>query len=194
MVAFARREEDADANETMARDLLVRFGSIQRLSDADFPELKEKTSQDDFEILRAKALLELGRRAEKAGKGVPDTIDTAEDAMAHLDFLRGEKREHLYAFLLDAKNQLIRLAEIHIGTLTMSLVGPREIFREAIKEGACNVVVAHNHPSGDPTPSPEDIDVTKKLVEIGELLDIKVLDHVIIGDGRAVSLNRMRLM
>jgi len=96
--------------------------------------------------------------------------------------------EHFVAVLVDAKNQVRRVCTVHIGTLTMSIVCPRDVFREAVKEGAAGVIVAHNHPSGDPTPSPEDVDITQKLVEAGKLLAIPLLDHVVIGDRAFVSL------
>jgi len=96
--------------------------------------------------------------------------------------------------LLDAKNQLIRRADVHIGTANSSLVGAREVFREAVKDGAVGIIVAHNHPSGDPTPSPEDVAVTRQLRDAGKLLDIPLLDHVIIGESRHVSLRRMGLL
>jgi len=121
-------------------------------------------------------------------------IDSPEDVFVLLDHLRHEKREHFVAILMDSKNGVQRVAPIHIGTLTMSLVGPREVYREAIKEGASSIIVAHNHPSGDPTPSPEDVQVTKKLIEVGEMLDIPVLDHVIIGYRNFVSMKEKRLI
>jgi DNA repair protein RadC len=129
-----------------------------------------------------------------AGKGEVEVIEDPSDVACILDFLVNEKREHFYAVLLNSANEVMRKALIHIGTLTMSIVGPREIFREAIREGASTMIVAHNHPSGDPTPSPEDIEVTKQLVQAGKLLDIPVLDHVIIGRGAYRSLSEMGLM
>jgi DNA repair protein RadC len=89
---------------------------------------------------------------------------------------------------------ILRVATIHIGTANASIVGLREIFREAVREGAVSLIVAHNHPSGDPDPSTEDIEVTAKIKEAGRLLDIELLDHVIIGERRFVSLNRQKLM
>jgi DNA repair protein RadC len=97
------------------------------------------------------------------------------------------KKEYFVAILLDAKNAVLRVAEIHVGTLTMSPVGGREVYREAVRDGASAVIVAHNHPSGDPTPSPEDRMVTEKLKQIGELLDIPLLDHLVIGERYALS-------
>jgi DNA repair protein RadC len=187
-IGFSRRAEDVDLAEAPSRKMLQRFGSLRSLSEASASDLNAATGLEDFEILRAQVLMELGRRTGGAGKGPPETIDGADDVAVILDYLRHEKKEHFVALLLDAKQNLMRQATIHVGTLTMSIVGARELFREAIRDGASSVIIAHNHPSGDPTPSPEDIEVTRKLVEVGRLLDIPVLDHVIIGERRHVSL------
>jgi len=193
-LAFARRAEDVPAAETAGREMLKRFGSLRALGDASFTDLRDVTGFEDYEVLRAQALMELGRRVGGAGKGPVEAIASAADVMDLLDHLRHEKREHFVAVLLDAKASILRVAQIHIGTLTMSVVGAREVFREAIRDGAASIVVAHNHPSGDPTPSPEDIEVTRSLLKVGELLDIPVLDHVIIGERRYVSLREKGLM
>jgi len=179
-----------DASAEVGRSFLRRAGGIRGIGEASIADLSEATGLDEFEVLRIQALLELGRRTQSAGKGEIRSIDSPDDAMELLDWMRFEKREHFVAILLDAKNQIMRVAPIHIGTLTMSVVGAREVFREAIRDAASSIIVAHNHPSGDPTPSPEDIEITGKLVEVGEILDIPVLDHVIIGERRAVSLRQ----
>ncbi len=189
-IGFSRRREDADAAETVARDMLKRFHSIGRVADASPEDITSGTGLEDFEILRCLALIELGRRAGYAEKGERKEIDVPEDVYEHLEHLRYEKQEHFVALLLDSKNRVMRVANVHIGTLTMSLVGPREVFRIAIREGASAIIVAHNHPSGDPTPSPEDHEVTSRLVEVGKMLDIPVLDHVIIGDPESISFSR----
>jgi DNA repair protein RadC len=108
--------------------------------------------------------------------------------------LRDEKREHFLALLMDTKGGVLREHTVSVGDLSSSLVHPREVFVEAIRRSAASLLVAHNHPSGDPTPSPEDVQVTRRLVEAGELLGIEVLDHVIIGDNRWVSLREKGLM
>lgn len=187
-VGFSRREEDAAHAQTMARRLLARFSSIQALGEAGVTDIGDLSGLEAFEVLRVQALLELGRRIGGAGKGPVTSISSAEDVFALLEHLRFEKREHFYAILLDSKNGVLRSHSVHIGTVSMSIVGPREVFREAVREGAASLVVAHNHPSGDPTPSPEDVEVTKRLAEIGTLLDIPLLDHVIIGERRWTSL------
>jgi DNA repair protein RadC len=193
-VGFSRWQSDVPLAEAQSRALLTRYGSIRAVAEAAFSDLSSATGLEEFEILRALALIELGRRSAGAGKGDIESIGSAQDVMNLLDYLRFEKREHFVAILLNAKNGVMRVAHIHIGTLTMSVVGAREVFREAIRDGASSIIVAHNHPSGDPTPSPEDIEVTKQLVEAGKLLDIQVLDHVIIGERRYTSLHERGLI
>jgi len=102
--------------------------------------------------------------------------------------MREIKREVFIELCLDTKNQIIKQETISIGSLNANVVHPREVFKTAIRESAAHIIVAHNHPSGDPTPSREDIEITKKLVETGNIMGITVLDHVIIGDGRHFSL------
>ena len=189
-VGFSRRAEDVSQAEEMARKLLRRFSAIQGLQTASPTDLRDLTGLEGFEVLRAQALLEIGRRISNAGKGEVRQISRPQDVAALLSYLNQEKREHFVAILLDAQGGLIRVATIHVGTLTASIVGPREVFREAIRDGASSVIVAHNHPSGNPEPSPEDIHVTNLLVEVGKMLDISVDDHVIIGDPGFVSLRQ----
>jgi DNA repair protein RadC len=121
-------------------------------------------------------------------------LDRPEDVLRLFPNMRREKREHFCLVMLDAQNQVITSRVIHIGTLTMSVVGPREVFREAIREGASAIVVVHNHPSGDVTPSVQDLDLTEKLMEVGYLLDIPLLDHVIIGDPKIKSFRQSGLL
>lgn len=168
--------------------------SLLAISELPFEVMRDEAGIENYDALRCLALIELGRRTALAGRGEIREIEGPGDILFILDFLMHEKREHFYAILLDSANQVMRKALIHIGTLTMSLVGPREIFREAVRDGASSIIVAHNHPSGDPTPSPEDIEITKHLVEVGKLLDIPVLDHVIIGNRDYRSLSEMGLM
>jgi DNA repair protein RadC len=190
-VAFTRWEEDIDQADEMATKFCQRYSAIANLKDISPEEIHDMSGLEGFEILRAQALMELGRRAGVGTVGDLDVVENYEDVVKLLSHLQGVKQEHFCVIFLDAKNQVMRYSDIHKGTLTMSPVGPREVFREAIREGASSIIVAHNHPSGDPEPSPEDIDVTSKLVEVGKLLDIPLLDHVIIGSGRkAVSLKR----
>jgi DNA repair protein RadC len=108
---------------------------------------------------------------------------------------RGSDREHFWALPLNTKNQLLRTIEVSVGSLNASIVHPRELFKECVKVSAASVVVVHNHPSGDPTPSGADIQLTRRLVKAGDVLGIEVLDHVVIGDGGAhASLRDLGLM
>lgn len=185
---FARRE--TDASEEMARNLLREMGKLQSLGEVSPQALRELTGLDGFDLVRVQALLELGRRIGQAGKGEEICIDDPEDVATLFSHLRTEKKEHFCSLLLDTKNKVIRTTTVHIGTVNASIVGPREVFREAIREGASSIIVVHNHPSGDPTPSPEDIQVTALLKEVGAKLDIPVLDHLVIGYSQVYSFSR----
>ena len=185
-IGFSRREEDV--SEEMGKKIFRRFQGINKLDEASPDELTRLSGLEGFEMLRCQCLIELGRRAGRAERGDPKEVSDPYGVVELLKHLRREKQEHFYVIHVDAKNHVLRTQQVHVGTLSMSVVGPREVFREAIREAASSIIVAHNHPSGDPTPSPEDIEITRKLKQIGELLDIPLLDHVIIGDPRHVSL------
>lgn len=192
-VGYSRRAEDAAMGEAMARQLLARCRSVEGLGEVSGADIAAITGLEGFEVLRAQALVELGRRVANAGKAQVQIIENPADVYELLERYRHEKKEHFLAVLLDAKKGVLRVAEIHVGTLTASIVGAREVFREAIREGASSLIVAHNHPSGDPEPSPEDVQVTRKLAEIGTMLDIPVVDHVVLGHRRFVSLKQRGL-
>jgi DNA repair protein RadC len=128
--------------------------------------------------------LELSRRAAVRTPAPRPLVSCAEDVVRVCGpQLRGLDREHFWALALNTKNQLIRTIEVSVGSLNASIVHPRELFKEAVKLSAASVVVVHNHPSGDPTPSGADIQLTRRLVKAGDVLGIEVLDHVVIGDG-----------
>lgn len=151
---------------------------IEKLREISLIELQKIKGVGEINALKIKAALELGSRRKintfKIIRNAKDVFDICKD-MIHL------KKEHFVILLLDTKNQLIRKETVSVGTLNLSLVHPREVFKEAIKESANSIILVHNHPSGDSTPSDSDIKITKQLIKAGELLDIKVLDHVIIG-------------
>lgn len=132
------------------------------------------------------ALFELARRA----LGPPPGVELArpEDVAAHCTSFRSARREHFVGFYLNARNQLLTRALVSVGSLSASIVHPREVFEPAITGGAAGLIVAHNHPSGDPEPSPEDVAVTRRLAQAGELLGIELLDHVVVADRGFVSL------
>ena len=141
------------------------------------------------------AAVELGRRlSQKAAERV-EIIRGPEDA-AHFAMprFRHEQKEHFAVILLNTKNHIISMPEISVGSLSASIVHPREVFQAAVKHAAAAMILIHNHPSGDPSPSREDISVTQRLVKAGKVMDIPVLDHVILGDNRFVSMKEKGLL
>lgn len=194
--AVSKTDEDVDRWVPVVRELLLANRKLRKLADLSLEDLQKTFDLTREEAERLLAMFILGQKVGIVGKGDAEieTINDPADVADLLDDLRHEKQEHFVAIYLDAKNVILRIKTIHIGTANASLVGMREIFKEAVREGAIGVIVAHNHPSGDPEPSAEDIQVTAKIVEAGKLLDIKVLDHVIIGEKRWISLNRQKLM
>ncbi|OIJ11504.1 hypothetical protein BKP35_12230 [Anaerobacillus arseniciselenatis] len=134
------------------------------------------------------AAIELGRRVYTQDPIVGKTIRSPEDAASLFDYMKHQTQEHFVAVFLNTKNVVIGKKTIFVGSLNASIVHPREIYREACQRSAASIIVAHGHPSGDPSPSREDLEVTKRLVEAGKMIGIEVLDHVIIGFNRYTSL------
>ena len=133
---------------------------------------------------RVLAGLEISRRACSWRSEERTTISTPEDVLALCwPQLRGKDKEHFWALALNTRNHLLRVVEVSIGSLNASIVHPRELFKDAVRVSAASLVVVHNHPSGDPTPSGADIQLTRRLIKAGDVLGIEVLDHVVIGDG-----------
>ena len=189
-LCLTREEKDASQNESAARELLTRF-TLSRLNDLSRMDLTLASGLEGLEADKILCALELGRRSALAGQGVPTSITSDQDAyLALKPHLEGQQQEKFVALYLTTKNTIISVRTVHVGTLNSAPVGPREIFREAVRENAAALIVAHNHPSGDPKPSPEDIAITRKLKEVGQILDIPLLDHIVVGHGRFVSLNR----
>jgi len=171
-----------------ARILLDRFKGLKGIEDASISELKTVKGIGPAKIAQLKAGLEMGRRmaAKKWGAGLP--LRSSEDVFRHFrSHLEREKREIFYVVLLTNKNRRIRDVKISEGSLTASLVHPREVYNPVIRESAAAVIFVHNHPSGDPSPSPEDLEITRRLKEVGEVMGIRVLDHVVIGHERYFS-------
>jgi len=172
--------------------LLSRFGNLKGIAGASVEELSRVRGIGLAKAAQIKAAVELGNRLdgylESAEKPL---VKTPKDVVALVGGrLKGKRKEYFLTLLLDTRNQLIKVAEISIGSLDTSIVHPREVFREAISASAASVILAHNHPSGDPEASEDDIRLTKKLVEAGEIIGIDVLDHIIIGDKNHLSLKR----
>ncbi len=174
----------------LAKHLIGRYGSLTAMADTSVADLSQVQGISTVKAQILKAALELGRRVGIEALSERIRISTPADVYAllrHQALTNG--REVFWVLMLDAKNRLkSHPIEVTAGILDASLVHPREVFREAIRNAAAAVVLAHNHPSGDPSPSAEDIRVTRQLVEAGSIVDIKVLDHVILG--RAGTINK----
>ncbi|WP_292462645.1 DNA repair protein RadC [Methanolobus sp.] len=163
--------------------------SIKQLSQANISKLTEIHGIGNAKAAQIAAVFELARKLEGFTDEPRRKIRSPADVYSLLyPKMREQKRERLVALLLDTKNQVLREEVISIGSLNANIVHPREVFKVALMESCASVILSHNHPSGDPTPSREDIAVTEKLIEGGKLLGIDVLDHVVIGEGRYVSL------
>jgi DNA repair protein RadC len=175
-----------------AQRLLSKFNSLKGLAQASVEELSQVRGIGLAKAAQLKAAFELANRLE-GYTGVEDkpVVKTPEDVVNLVGSrLKGKKKEYFLAILLDMRNQLIKIAEISVGSLEASIVHPREVFKEAISASAASVIFAHNHPSGVPEASEDDINLTKRLAKAGEIVGIEVLDHIIIGDKNFLSLKR----
>jgi DNA repair protein RadC len=173
----------------LAQSLLQQAGGLRKLARLDYAELVNQYGLRPAQAAQVVAALELGRRLMNELEPERPVIQTAEDA-ARLLMLDMERlrQEQLRVILLDAHRRVIAIPIVYIGSLNMTVIRTAEVFREAIARNAPSLILVHNHPSGDPTPSPSDLDLTESLVAAGRLLDIAVLDHLVIGHGRWVSL------
>ncbi|MCL6598482.1 RadC family protein [Alicyclobacillus macrosporangiidus] len=176
----------------LARRVLDRVDGVYGLLDTEVEELMAIPGIGRAKALQIAAAVELGRRIVRGPARSRLQIRSAEDAAEYvMDRLRHLKKEHFMVLHLDTKHCVIGEEVVSIGSLDASIVHPREIFKPAVKRSASAVLCVHNHPSGDPTPSPEDIAVTKRLCQAGALLGIDMLDHIVVGDGRYVSLRAL---
>jgi DNA repair protein RadC len=178
----------------LAERLLATFEGLPGLAQATVDELCQARGLGEAKATQLKAALELGRRLLVAAPHdrpqVRSPADAANLLMAEMSLLA---QEHLRTVLLDTRNRVLRTHTVYIGSLNTASVRVGEVFREAIRANCAALIVVHNHPSGDPTPSPEDVQVTRLIVEAGALLQIDVLDHLIIGRQRFVSLKERGL-
>jgi DNA repair protein RadC len=186
-IVLGRGNKDENAIDMSHR--ILRTYNLDKLGNLDLTELK-KTVDTDVKALKITAMFELFRRTNRLNKqGFKQKITNAEEVFNQVsDELMPLKQEHFLALYLDTKNHIIKRHLISKGTLNSSLVHPREVFNPAVKASANSLILVHNHPSGDPSPSKEDETVTKNLVNAGELLGISVLDHIIIGNDEFISL------
>lgn len=180
------REEGAVA---LAERLLRHFGDLRQIGHASLDELQQVRGVGKVKAIEIKAALELGRRAVDYARPTRPRVRSSHDLGELLmnKFLACET-EHFKAVLMNIKHEVLKIVDISIGSADATLAHPRDVFRQAVRESAPVVAVAHNHPSGDPEPSQADVALTKRLTDAGKVLGITLLDHVIIGDRRYVSL------
>jgi len=179
----------------VAERLLAELNGLPGLHRARFADLRAQKGIGPAKAAQLQAAIELGRRIASSTLVDRPAINSPADAANMLMYqMAALDQEYLFVILLDTRNRVLGLPfEVYHGSLNTSLVRVGELFREAIKVNAAALIVAHNHPSGDPSPSPEDVAVTRALVEAGKLLDIDVLDHLVIGGNRFVSLKERGL-
>ena len=180
---------------SMAKELATRYTTPRTLFQTTIQELQEIEGIGETRAKQILALVELSKRMLNTNGNNKVTLSSPKgvaDLLApEMQFL---DREHFKVVLLNTKNKVITIETVSIGSLNSTIVHPREIYKNPIKYSAASIIIAHNHPSGDPTPSAEDIEITKRLYEVGKLLGIELLDHVIIGDGDYFSFKEKGLV
>jgi DNA repair protein RadC len=174
--------------------LLNKFGGLTGLHRAQIDELKSQRAMGTAKASQIKAAIELGRRLTLESPEEKPAINSPADAAALVQYeMCALEQEHLRVILLDRRNRVQDIVEVYKGSVNSSQVRIGELFKEAVRKNTSALIVIHNHPSGDPTPSPDDVAVTRGIVQAGKLLDIDVLDHLVIGQGRWVSLKERGL-
>lgn len=179
----------------LSNRVLMNFEKLHALKHATLEEITSIKGIGEAKAVQLLAAIELGRRLAQKEIDSRYTIRSPEDAAAFLmPEMSALNQEHFVVLFLNVKNQILHKQTIFIGSLNASIVHPREIFREAVKRSAASIICAHNHPSGNATPSPEDIEVTERLHEAGLIIGIELLDHVIIGDHQYISMKEKGYM
>ena len=193
-VLFRTGTRDAGA-VALAEGVIRHFGDLRGVARASIEELQQVKGLGAVKAIEIKAALELGKRLVVHTNRDRTRIKTAEDVSELLMTHYKEcEQEEFKALLLNTKNEVLKTVEVSRGGLDAAIALPRDVFRQAVREGASAVVVCHNHPSGDPEPSRDDVALTKRLREAAQVLGLRLLDHVVFGDGRYVSLEERGLM
>ncbi|RJP55836.1 MAG: JAB domain-containing protein [Anaerolineaceae bacterium] len=174
--------------------LLNKFGGLSGLHRAPLSELTGQHGIGEAKAAQIKAAIELGRRLTLESPEERASINSPADAAALVQYeMSALEQEHLRVLLLDRRNRVLEIVEVYKGSVNSSQVRVGELFKDAVRANASAIIVVHNHPSGDPTPSPDDVAVTRAIVQAGKLLDVEILDHLVIGQGRWVSLKERGL-
>jgi DNA repair protein RadC len=169
--------------------LLAEYGGVSGLHRAAFDELCSEHGLGAAKVAQLKAAMELGNRLRLESPDERPAVHSPADAAALVQFdMSALEQEELWVIALDTRNRVLKIEKLYKGSLNQSQVRVGELFKSAIRLNAANVIVVHNHPSGDPTPSPDDVTVTRQIIQAGKLLDVEVLDHIVIGRERFVSL------
>lgn len=178
-----------------SQKLLSRFGNLKGIANASIEELTQISGIGQAKAAQIKAAVELGKRLEDDAIETQKSIVKSPADVAALvrSQLKGKKKEHFLVLCLDTRNRVINCRPVSIGSLDTSIVHPREVFKEAVSSSAASVIFVHNHPSGDPEPSKEDVELTKRLAKAGEIIGIDVLDHIIVCDRSYLSLKAKNL-
>ncbi|MFP6583288.1 MAG: DNA repair protein RadC [Candidatus Hydrogenedentota bacterium] len=179
----------------LAEALLRHFGGLRQVARASIDELQQVKGIGKVKAIEIKSALELGKRLANFTETTRPRIRSAQD-VADLLMVRYKEYETevFKCILVNTKNDVLKTLDISSGGLDGTMADPKDVFRQAVREGATGIILCHNHPSGDPEPSLDDIAVTERLQEAGEVLGVRVLDHVIFGDGAYISLKERKLM
>ena len=173
----------------LGQKILMDCGGLAGVHRLSYTELCRMRGVGPAKAAQIKAAVELGNRFAASTPTEHPVIQSPEDAASLILYDMGAlEQEHLNVMLLDTRNRMVKLVEVYRGSLNSSLIRVSEVFKEAVRANAAAIIVVHNHPSGDPTPSPEDISVTHAIVQAGKLLDIEVLDHIVVGKNKFISL------
>jgi len=177
----------------LAQDIFSKYGD-KKLIDVAFEELRNIHGVGPTKAAQVMASIELGKRLYKEKVEKEVFINSSEDVLKEVEHIRENKKENFIALYLDARNRLIYKETVSIGTLNANLIHPREVFEPAVRYLAAQIIVAHNHPSGDPEPSTEDLAIIKRLAESGKILGIEITDHIIVAKNGFISFKAKRLL
>lgn len=179
---------------SLAHRILIQEQGLRYLVDSNVEQLSSINGIGQAKASQIKAALELGKRLAAFELGVDKPVKCPQDvADLLMEEMRYLKKEHMKLVLLNIKCNLISVEEVSVGSLNASIVHPREVFNPAIKKSSASIIMVHNHPSGDPTPSSEDAAITSRINEAGKLIGIELVDHIIIGDGKYISMKEKGL-